>query len=80
FLTALTAILGAISGYFFLEKFEFFLPYLLALAGGNFLYIASSDIIPELHREIELKKSIYSLIIFIFGIFLITILTEFFHP
>ncbi len=80
FLTALTAVGGAIGGYFFLEKFQSFLPFLLAIAGGNFLYIASSDIIPELHREIELKKSIYSLIIFIFGIFLIAILTEIFHP
>lgn len=79
FLTALTAVLGAIGGYFFLEKFKSLLPFLLAIAGGNFLYIASSDIIPELHQEIELKKSISSLIIFIFGIFLIAILTEIFH-
>uniref|UniRef100_A0A7V4E399 ZIP family metal transporter n=1 Tax=candidate division WOR-3 bacterium TaxID=2052148 RepID=A0A7V4E399_UNCW3 len=76
FFSAVTAIGGGIGGYFFFEKFEGFLPSLLAFAGGNFLYIASSDIIPELHREIDLKKSIYSLITFIFGILLIILFTQ----
>ncbi len=78
FLSATAAILGAIIGFLFLEKFQSLLPFLLSLAGGNFLYIASSDIIPELHREIDLRKSIYSFIIFILGIFLIILLTNFF--
>lgn len=77
-LTAITAILGAIGGYFFLEKFQSLLPFLLSFASGNFLYIASSDIIPELHREVNLKKSIYSLIIFISGIILINLLGQIF--
>jgi zinc and cadmium transporter len=76
FLSALTAIGGGIGGYFFFEKFENLLPALLAFAGGNFLYIASSDIIPELHREVDLRKSIYSLITFVLGIILIIFFTK----
>ncbi|MCX7836400.1 MAG: ZIP family metal transporter [candidate division WOR-3 bacterium] len=78
FITATVAVLGAISGYFFLEKFQYLLPFLLAIASGNFLYIASSDIIPELHRELSLKKSVCSFIIFILGILLINFLTNLF--
>jgi len=76
FLSAVTALGGGLIGYFFFEKFENLLPLLLAFAGGNFLYIASSDIIPELHREVDLRKSIYSLITFVLGIILIIFFTQ----
>ena len=51
FLTALTAIFGAIValGLGFLT--EGFVPFLIPFAAGNFIYIAGSDLIPELRKE-----------------------------
>ena len=68
FATALTAVLGAIIGLLlsgFIEGVEFVL---VPIAAGGFIYIAGSDLIPELHKEFQLKKSIWQLVVFILGI------------
>ena len=41
---------------------------LLPFAAGGFIYIAASDLIPELHKEVEKKKSILVFLMFIIGI------------
>ncbi|MBU0757090.1 MAG: ZIP family metal transporter [Nanoarchaeota archaeon] len=68
FLTALTAVLGAIIGYilhFFVQDLTI---YVLPFAAGGFIYISSSDLIPELHKEKIVSKSIISFIFFLIGI------------
>lgn len=74
FLTALTAFLGAIGGYFLANRVLGFSYALLALTAGGFIYIASSDLVPEIHKETSLKKSSLSFVLFIFGIVLMFIL------
>ena len=67
-LISLTAILGVIL-VFFIENFVANLDvFLLPFAAGGFIYIAASDLIPELHKETSLKKSILSFGVFILGI------------
>lgn len=51
FLISLTTLLGAAVGYAFGSVASTFLPYLLGIIAGNFLYIALSDLIPETHEE-----------------------------
>ncbi len=48
-----------------------FIGVLLPVAAGGFVYIAASDLIPELHKERELKKSMLSFLIFLLGAVLI---------
>lgn len=69
FAAAVTAILGGILGYFFLHGTQY-IPYIMPFAAGNFFYISASDLIPELHKEVNFKKSLNSFIFFIFGIIL----------
>lgn len=67
FLFQLTAVVGGIVGFFLLytpETISFLLPF----AAGGFIYIASSDLIPELHKEEDRKKSMLSFVFFILGI------------
>ncbi len=78
YLSAVTAVLGAIFGYFLFSQISSLLPYLLAIAAGNFAYIAASDIIPELHKEENLKKSFISFLFFLFGFVIIFLLRQFF--
>ncbi len=73
FLTALTAVVGALAGYYFFSAFSDSLGYLLAIAGGGFIYIASSDLIPELHKEKKFKESLWQLLAFLIGIVIIYI-------
>jgi len=50
--------------------------FLIAFAAGNFIYIAGSDLIPELHKE-EPKplKSALQLIAFVLGVLILLSLT-----
>ena len=50
--TALSTFMGATLGYFFLSQVEGLIGYVLAFASGMFIYIATSDLIPEVrHKE-----------------------------
>jgi zinc transporter ZupT len=39
-----------------------------AFTAGGFIYIATSDLIPEMHKEINIKRSVAELILFLIGI------------
>lgn len=47
---------------------------LLPLAAGNFLYIAGSDLIPELHKESRPSKAAIQLVCMVAGIMLMSVL------
>ena len=70
FLSALTAIIGVFIGYFLTTSIENFSSVLLPIAAGGFIYIAASDLVPELHKEPDLKKSTLAVTTFILGIVL----------
>ncbi|MBU1111410.1 MAG: ZIP family metal transporter [Nanoarchaeota archaeon] len=55
FLSALTALVGAIIGLIIGSGSEMFTLLILPFAAGGFLYIAGSDLIPELHKECKPK-------------------------
>jgi len=68
FLTALTAVLGALVGLVlgnYIENIE--IP-IICLAIGGFIYIAGSDLIPELHKESGFKVSFWQIFSFILGV------------
>lgn len=67
FLTALTAILGAVITYFVSSAVNM-TSFLIPFAAGGFIYIAGSDLIPELHKELGVKKSIAQFALFMIGI------------
>lgn len=51
FFSSLAAMAGALLTYFLGASLEGLLPILLSLAAGFFIYIALSDLIPEIHGE-----------------------------
>jgi len=72
FLSQASCILGGLLGYYFLSE-EMILP-MLSFAAGGFIYIAASDLIPELNKESNTKKSIITLLIFLIGfVFIVSI-------
>ncbi|PLX28346.1 ZIP family metal transporter [Candidatus Parcubacteria bacterium] len=68
FLTALTAVLGAILVLVIGSSSEHITYFLIPFAAGGFIYIAGSDLIPELHKEKDSKKSFGQLLALILGI------------
>lgn len=74
FLTALAAVLGAIVALAlgsFIANIEFFVA---PFAAGLFIYIAGSDLIPELHKNEDTLTSILDLVAFILGILIMAAL------
>jgi zinc and cadmium transporter len=69
FSTALSAVLGAIVALSLGSLVQDFTPFIVPFAAGNFIYIAGSDLIPELRiEEPKLAKSMLQLAAFIFGV------------
>ena len=68
YISAMAAIAGGLIGYFASSINETSIVYLLPFAAGNFIYIAASDLIPEIKHRENLGKSIVHFIVFIAGI------------
>ncbi len=68
FLSALTAVLGAGIVLLFAKSFSGVPSFLLAFAGASFIYIAMSDLIPELHKEESTPRAIVQFFWFLVGI------------
>jgi zinc and cadmium transporter len=68
FLTALTAVAGAALVLIISAKMLELSAFLVPFAAGGFIYIAGSDLIPELHKDARPARSFWQVITFIFGI------------
>ncbi len=68
FIAQLSCILGGLVGYFLSTSVKGAIPFLLPFAAGGFIYIAASDLVPQLHKEAEIKKSLSSFAYFVLGI------------
>jgi len=67
-LSGSTTIPAAIIGYFVLDIISEAIPFILAISAASFLYIALSDLTPELHQKVGLKYSLRQLVLILAGI------------
>jgi zinc and cadmium transporter len=74
FLCACTAILGTILALVFGPQIKDFPQYVLPLTAGGFIYIAGSDLIPELHKESQISRSLLQLLSVVLGVVLMFLL------
>lgn len=58
FISALFAILGAVFILLIGMKAENLTQIIIPITAGGFIYIAGTDLIPELHKEVKLSKSL----------------------
>src|SRR3989344_3898519 len=75
FLSALVAILGLIFAFILNQTGAIVTLWFLPIAAGGFIYIAVADLIPELHKTKEVKRSALQLLVVIFGILAMLALT-----
>ncbi len=71
--SALLAIVGALITYILIP----YLPnvgYVLAFSAGSYIYVAASDLVPELHKGTATKSVILETAVFLCGIFFIMLL------
>ena len=75
FISALFAILGTVISLSVGSRLQQFASLMLPIAAGGFIYIAGSDLVPELNKEVQLSKSIMQMIAIGTGVGLMLLLT-----
>jgi len=70
-----SAVLGGVIGYFVLESMQRLLPYALALAAASFIYIALSDLLPEMMRRTSLRRSLPEVGLVLLGVLIAALAT-----
>ena len=68
FLSATAIIFGGVAGFFLSQQIGDRIIFLLPFAAGSFIYIAASDLVPEIKQGENVKKSILYLSVFLLGI------------
>jgi len=79
-LSACTAFLGGVAAFWISSFTELAVPLIAAFAAGNFIYIAGSDIVPELHKTVGIRKSLVQVFMLMLGIGIMILLTFFEGP
>lgn len=57
-ISGLSAVLGGLTGYLLLDTYRALVPYTLLVAAASFVYIALSDLLPEMMRRKPLRRSL----------------------
>jgi len=76
FVSQLTAVAGGVVG--FLDQ-EHLSAVMLPFAAGGFMYIAASDLVPELHKEPQLRRAALAFAFFLFGVLLMLAIKTIVH-
>lgn len=77
FISALMAIFGALAGYLISDFARGFSNFIMPLTAGGFIYIAMSDLIPEVHKESNQKRATLAFIAFVLGIVFMAVAKKF---
>jgi zinc and cadmium transporter len=67
-LSGASAVAGGVIGYLVLEQMQAMLPYALLLAASSFIYIALSDLLPEMMRRSRLRESAPQVALVLLGV------------
>src|SRR3989344_4442416 len=67
FVVSLSTILGAVLAYSLGSVLESALPYALSLIAGNFIYLAATDLMPELHESTGFLHAAIQIMLIVLG-------------
>ncbi|MDD5388314.1 MAG: ZIP family metal transporter [Gallionellaceae bacterium] len=78
-LSSLAMLVGALLGYFLLAQLQWILPYMLAIAASGMIYVAVADLIPGLHKRVELIHTGQQALLIGLGIFTVWLASTLAH-
>jgi len=78
-ITGFAMIIGAILAYSVLNDLEFLIPIILAFAASSMIYVAISDLIPSLHKKVEIKQTFQQTFSILLGVLIIYFLHSLIH-
>ncbi|WP_370679679.1 ZIP family metal transporter [Comamonas sp. GB3 AK4-5] len=75
---AVTA-LGGLAGYFLVGQLQDWLPFFLTIASSSFVYVALSDLIPQLQKQFSARETLAQVGWLTVGIVLVTVVSGLAH-
>jgi len=76
-LCSLMAVAGGLLGYFTLDQASGLIPYVLVFASSGFIYIAVSDLMPQMQRRATVRESVPQVLLIALGVTLVLYLTNY---
>ena len=73
---SLMAVFGGLLGYFTLERGMEWIPYVLVFASSGFIYIAVSDLMPQMQRRATMRETIPQVLLIGLGVIIVLFLTR----
>jgi zinc and cadmium transporter len=78
-ISSLMGVIGGLVGYFTLERGLEWVPYVLVFASSGFIYIAVSDLMPQMQRRATLRETVPQLMLIGLGVAVVLVLTGLRH-
>ena len=78
-ISSLMAVIGGLLGYYTLGRVSGLIPYVLVIASSGFIYIAVSDLMPQMQRRATLRETIPQVVLMATGVLLVLLLTGHAH-
>ncbi|TYQ03619.1 UNVERIFIED_ORG: zinc and cadmium transporter [Zoogloea ramigera] len=75
-LCSLLSIAGGLLGYYFLDRASSLIPYVLVFASSGFIYIAVSDLMPQMQRRATLRESVQQVLLIATGVAIVVFFTS----
>tara|TARA_B100000035_G_scaffold314478_1_gene330876 strand:- start:513 stop:1295 length:783 start_codon:yes stop_codon:yes gene_type:complete len=69
--SSFATLFGGLLSYYVLNIMENLVPYVLAIAASSMIYVAISDLIPNLHEKTDTKDSVKQILLILIGVALI---------
>ena len=76
---SLMAVVGGLVGYYALGSGMHLIPYVLVVASSGFIYIAVSDLMPQMQRRATLRESVTQFVLIALGVIIVLVFTHRFH-
>lgn len=74
-IASLMAVIGGVLGYYTLANASNLIPYVLVIASSGFIYIAVSDLMPQMQRRATLRETVPQIILIALGVIIVLLLT-----
>ena len=72
---SLMSVVGGVLGYVMLERGLEWIPYVLVFASSGFIYIAVSDLMPQMQRRATIRETIPQVALVALGVVIVLVLT-----
>lgn len=71
--------LGALAGWWLVDRLHEWLPYFLAVASSSFIYVALADLIPQLQKRLSARETVAQVCWLLAGLVLVTVVGRLVH-